>query len=126
MSHLMTKDDRDNLARNIQKLLRATYASPDPDGLMGKLRAALDGLVALPAAATAVEKGHQTETGVLGVKRSLGAIDEEIEGTIDAWDDAMRCYEGVKCLCMYLEEESVFIALVTNFIIVVIVTFVLI
>ena len=82
MSHLMTKDDRDNLARNIQKLLRATYASPDPDGLMGKLRAALDSLVALPTAATAVERGHQTETGVLGVKRSLGAVDEEIEGII--------------------------------------------
>ena len=82
MSHLMTKDDRDNLARNIQKLLRATYASPDPDGLMGKLRAALDSLVALPTAATAVERGHQTETGVLGVKRSLGAVDEEIEGIV--------------------------------------------
>ena len=75
MCHLMQKDDRDNLARNIQKLLRATYASPDPDGLMSKLRTALDGLVAL--ALTSVETPH---TEVLGVKRSQGEMDEELEG----------------------------------------------
>jgi hypothetical protein len=43
----MSKEDRDQLARGIQKLLRATYALADPEGLMSKLRTALDSLVAL-------------------------------------------------------------------------------
>lgn len=76
MCHLMAKEERDNLARCIQKLLRATYALPDPDGLMSKLRSALDGLVAMVTAPqeTAVES-------TIGVKRHVDERDEDLEGT---------------------------------------------
>lgn len=76
LCHLLTKEERDNLARCIQKLLRATYASPDPDGLMGKLRAALDGLMAL---ATVV--AETVETTAVGVKRPASDMDDDLEGT---------------------------------------------
>ena len=76
LCHLLTKEERDNLARCIQKLLRATYASPDPDGLMGKLRAALDGLMAL---ATVV--AENVETTVVGVKRQASDMDDDLDGT---------------------------------------------
>ena len=73
--HLMTKDERDNLARNIQKLLRATYASADPEGLMSKLRSALDGLVALALVTSDVSNKE-----VVGLKRSVGDRETEEEG----------------------------------------------
>lgn len=77
LCHLLTKEERDNLARCIQKLLRATYASPDPDGLMGKLRAALDGLMALATVAA-----ENVETTVAGVKRQVSDMDDDdLEGT---------------------------------------------
>ena len=94
----MAKEDRDNLARNVQKLLRATYASPDPDGLMGKLRSALDGLVAL-----ADEKNPQGgDQGILGVKRSLVEVDEDAdaEGKTDwNWMRVMRYLRCLRRLC---------------------------
>lgn len=71
---MLTKEERDNLARCIQKLLRATYASPDPDGLMGKLRTALDGLMALAIVATV-----SVET-TAGVKRPASETDEDLDG----------------------------------------------
>jgi hypothetical protein len=74
LCHLLTKEERDNLARCIQKLLRATYASPDPDGLMGKLRTALDGLMAL--ATVAAESAETTA----GMKRPASEIDEDLDG----------------------------------------------
>ena len=53
MCAAMTGADRDQLARSIQVMLRAAYAQADPDNLMGKLRTALDALVALGTDATA-------------------------------------------------------------------------
>ena len=70
----MNKDERDSLARNIQKLLRATYASPDPDGLMAKLRSALDGLVALAVTTEA------PPVDAASSKRPLAASDDDTEG----------------------------------------------
>lgn len=70
MCHLMTKEDRDNLARNIQKLLRATYASPDPDKLMSKLRTSLEGLVALAPAVV------ETLEPTSGIKRPIGDAED--------------------------------------------------
>lgn len=80
MCHLMAKEERDNLARCIQKLLRATYALPDPDGLMSKLRSALDGLVAL---VTAPQESVVESTG--GVKRHADERDEDLEGNMHHW-----------------------------------------
>lgn len=77
MCHLMAKEERDNLARCIQKLLRATYALPDPDGLMSKLRSALDGLVAM---VTAPQDSAVESTG--GVKRHADERDEDLEGAV--------------------------------------------
>ena len=66
----MTPQERDILARSTQKLLRAAYASADAD-VMGKLRVALDSLVALglDASATDALASGDTVTG----KRSAGA-----------------------------------------------------
>ena len=43
----MTGFKRDQLARSIQKLLKAVYALSDPDNVMGKLRTVMDALVAI-------------------------------------------------------------------------------
>lgn len=56
-------------------LFRATYAIPDTDGLMGKLRAALDGLVAL-----AQITNETTQEVSLTGKRCLGGQEEEGDG----------------------------------------------
>ena len=54
MCAAMTGIERDQLARSIQMLLRAALTLADPDNLMGKLRTALDALVALGTETSAV------------------------------------------------------------------------
>lgn len=85
--HLMSSEDRDFLARSIQKLLRATYALPDPEGWMSKLRIGLDGLVLLSLNSSEVAVGGAgaivgvagSTVGIVGGKRS-SSNEEDGEG----------------------------------------------